>query len=154
MNRCWIKSPQGAMPLILPVAHTGSPRTLEEVKLVYQENWPLRMERSLSACYRKSAYFEYYFPDIQALLHRRHEGLWAFCLEGIEIMARASGKIPPPLRTDALPFEFSEKTFPPRPDLQEDSEKSHFQLFGPFIPGLSGLDALFHYGPDFAAHQA
>lgn len=147
MNRFWLKAPGQPMLMVVPVVHIGRTRTLSETEIAYTDNWPIRMERSIESCYRKSAYFEHYFPEVQAILHQRFEKLIDLNLATTALISKGFGlSIANGLVTE--PFDFPESIFPSKPFIQDTSELPRFQLFGAFIPGLSGLDALFNYGPE------
>jgi len=147
MNRFWIKAPSQPMLLIVPVAHIGRTRKFSETTIVYQDSWPVRMERSIESCYRKSAYFEHYFPEIQQLLRHPFEKIQELNIASISLVAKGMG-LSTKWNYSTEPFEFSEKMFPSRPNQEDENEPGRFQLFEPFVSGLSSLDALFHYGPD------
>ncbi len=147
MNRFWIKAPSQPMLLIVPVAHIGRTRKFTETTIVYQDSWPVRMERSIESCYRKAAYFEHYFPEIQTLLQTPFEKLQELNLASLSLLAKGMG-LSTKWNYSTEPFEFSENIFPPRPNQEVEKEPARYQLFGSFVSGLSSLDALFHYGPD------
>jgi hypothetical protein len=144
MNRCWIKSPGQPLALIVPVEHIGRPRSFEETRVVYRENWPIRMERSIETYYRKSAYFEHYFPEIQKLLNNRYELLSDLNMATVRLLYQAIHRPFPEIRQE--PFQFFETDFPPKPSAFVSVENERFQLYGNFVSGLSSLDILFHYG--------
>lgn len=147
MNRFWLKAPGQPMLMIVPVVHIGRTRTLSETEIAYKDNWPIRMERSIESCYRKSAFFEHYFPEVQAILNQRFEKLTDLSLASTTLLSKGFGL--GLLNVSGVePFDFPENIFPPRPFPQDLSELPRFQLFGEFVPGLSGLDALFNYGPE------
>jgi hypothetical protein len=147
MNRFWIKAPGQPMVLIVPVAHIGRTRKFSETTIVYQDSWPVRMERSIESCYRKAAYFEHYFPEIQKLLQTPYDKLQEMNLASLFLLAKGMG-FPSQFNYSSDPFVFPENVFPSRPNAVSEHESPRYQLFGPFVPGLSSLDALFHYGPD------
>jgi hypothetical protein len=144
MNRCWIKTPGQALALIVPVEHIGRPRSFQETRPVYRENWQIRMERTLETFYRKSAFFEHYFPEIQKIIHTRFDTLSELNMASVSFVFQALGAPLPPI-TESV-FVFPETDFPPDPTRFSGFEKERFQLYGPFIPGLSVLDVLFHDG--------
>lgn len=147
MNRFWLKAPGQAMLMIVPVAHIGRTRTFSETEIVYTDNWPVRMERSIESCYRKSAYFEHYFPEVQNVLNQRFSNISEMNLASIALLSRGFGLNQPVERTLDT-FEFPETIFPSRPSGPDPLEPPRYQLFGDFVPGLSGLDVLFNYGPE------
>jgi hypothetical protein len=147
LNRCWIKTAQGAYALTIPLLHTGSARRYEDTYISYHENWPLRMLRTLNTNYRKSAYYEYYFPELEEILRAKPQTLSALNHSLIIWMCRVF-HLKPVFSQNPNDFRLDEVLFPPKPSPLLSHQVSHFQLYGEFIPGLSALDVLFHYGPD------
>lgn len=150
MSRCWIKTPGNPLALILPVAHTGEKRKLDAARIVSQENWQIRYLRSIESNYRKSAYFEQYFPEVEqivladtSLLSEINQLSCRFLWEKFRL-----GKFP---EICAENFIFPEDLLPSdplkHPDAEQDIEP-WYQLYGDFVPGLSSLDILFHEGPE------
>jgi len=149
MNRCWIKTASGIQALVIPMVHTGNPREFKEAGISYQENWPQRFSRTLMAAYKKSAYYDYYFPEFSELFNSRPDTLSELNLSCTSILWKVMGKNNYPEINNSEKFTFSEIDYPPRPHTETipACESDRFQLFGDFIPGLSALDVLFHYGP-------
>ena len=64
-NRANIYSPEGALCLVVPVIKGSKNHTkVKDVKISYDFNWQRLHWQSLQACYRRSAYFEYYEDDL------------------------------------------------------------------------------------------
>jgi hypothetical protein len=147
LNRCWIKTAQGPFSLTLPLIHTGAARRYEEARISYHENWPVRMLRTFTTNYRKSAYFEYYYPDLEAILLAKPEYLHSLNHELMVWMCRVF-QLTPVFQEPAIDFRLDEIMYPPTLSSIALSEVPYFQLYGDFIQGLSALDLLFHYGPD------
>lgn len=147
LNRCWIKTAQGAYALTLPLLHTGAARRFENTRISYHENWSIRMLRTLTTNYRKAAYYEYYFPEIETLLQAQPETLLELNHQMIILMCRVF-RLNPVFAQDNTEFRLDEVVFPPKPSPAVIHKTPYFQLYGDFISGLSALDLLFHYGPD------
>jgi len=147
LNRCWIKTAQGPYALTIPLIHTGAARRYENTQISYHENWPVRFLRTITTNYRKSAYYEYYFPELEEIFRAKPNTLLDLNHQCIVLMCRVF-QIKPSFSDNEVDFRLDEILFPPTPSLVSSRSISHFQLYGDFTPGLSALDVLFHYGPD------
>lgn len=60
-NRAYIAGPNGVICLSIPLQKGRNQRTImKDVKICNDEAWQKHHWKSLEACYRRSAYFEYY----------------------------------------------------------------------------------------------
>ena len=155
-NRCYILASDGPQMLQVPVVH-GDDLAIRSIRIDYSTPWVVRTERALSTAYETSAFFEYYAPELFALLESGEPLLWDFNIKLTEWCAAKAGvhcNLQP--TTDfAAPgsvvddYRFS--IHPKRP-MPEISLKPWYQVFkekaGGFTPGLSILDLLFNEGPD------
>ncbi len=158
-NRCLLAGPNGIQRLSIPLQkgkHQSLP--IQEVRLSYNENWPLNSWRGIQTAYGSAPFFIHYADDIREVLMARHERLWDLNIAALRTSFRL-------LRwTDRL--QIKETT-----DYQKTKEGSsdwrdrispkqackdipaYPQVFADkhgFIPDLSILDLLFCMGPSAA----
>lgn len=155
-NRCYILASDGPQMLQVPVVH-GDDMSIRSVLVDYSTPWVVRTERALATAYETSAFFEYYAPELFALLESGEPRLWDFNLSLIRWCAAKAGihcnMVPttefvgPNTLEDDFRFSIHPKRpmppIPVRPWYQVFKEKA-----GGFTPGLSILDLLFNEGPD------
>lgn len=155
-NRCYILASDGPQMLQVPVVH-GADMSIRQVLIDYSTPWVVRTERALATAYETSAFFEYYAPELFALLESGEPLLWDFNLRltqwcamkaGVQCEFRPTTDFAAP-GTVEDDFRFS--IHPKRP-MPEIPLKPWYQVFkekaGGFTPGLSILDLLFNEGPD------
>lgn len=155
-NRCYILASDGPQMLQVPVVH-GADMSIRNVLVDYSTPWVVRTERALSTAYETSAFFEYYAPELFAILESGEPRLWDFNLSLIRWCAAKAGihcTLEPTTDftapgTQEDDFRFSIHPKRPLPSL---GLKPWYQVFkqkaGGFTPGLSMLDLLFNEGPD------
>lgn len=155
-NRCYILASDGPQMLQVPVVH-GADMSIRNILVDYSTPWVVRTERALATAYETSAFFEYYAPELFALLESGEPRLWDFNLSLTRWCAAKAGiqctlepttefALPGSLEDD---YRFSIHPKRPMPPL---GLKPWYQVFkqkaGGFTPGLSILDLLFNEGPD------
>lgn len=154
-NRANIYSPDGALTLTVPVSKGAKNHTkTKDVKISYDFKWQRLHWLSLEACYRRSAYFEYYEDDFAPFYQKQTTYLFDYNREMLELLLRLL-KIKQPLEfTDTY-----EATYPNLTDLRSafspkitpgEQQKPYFQVFEErhgFIKDLSIADLLFNQGP-------
>ena len=155
-NRCYILASDGPQMLQVPVVH-GADMSIRSVLIDYSTPWVVRTERALSTAYETSAFFEYYAPELFALLESGEPHLWDFNLSLIRWCAAKAGvhcEIRPTLDFSApgtVEDDFRYSVHPKLP-MPAIPLKPWYQVFkekaGGFTPGLSILDLLFNEGPD------
>src|SRR3984885_10972282 len=92
-NRANISSPDGVLALTVPVVRGAKNHTkIKDVKISYDFNWQRLHWQSLQACYRRSAYFEYYEDELAPFYEKNfpflfdyNEQLLHFLLKAIKI---------------------------------------------------------------------
>ena len=154
-NRANIYSPDGLLTLVVPVVKGSKVHTpVKDVKISYDFNWQRLHWMSLQACYRRSAYFEYYEDDFaifyeakEMFLFDLNEKLLHMLLNLLKIKATINytESYDPGYRVmkDYRQSMSSKKesAFPQKP---------YYQLFEDrhgFLKNLSIVDLLFNHGP-------
>jgi len=155
-NRANIYSPDGVLSLVVPVVKGSKVHTkIKDVKISYDFRWQRLHWMSLEACYRRSAYFEYYEDAFAPFYQKQYKFLFDLNEELLHLILK-SIKAPvsfkktedylasyPTAVTD-LRDAFSAKKDP------ETQQKPYFQVFEErqgFKKNLSIVDLLFNQGP-------
>src|ERR1700748_309089 len=78
-NRANICSPDGVLALTVPVIKGSKNHTsIKDVQISYDFNWQRLHWLSLQACYRRSAYFEYYEDEFAQFYHKKFDFLFDY----------------------------------------------------------------------------
>src|ERR1700754_1888355 len=78
-NRADIYSPDGKLSLVVPVIKGAKNHTkIKDVRISYDFNWQRLHWMSLQACYRRSAYFEYYEDDFARFYEEKFDYLFDY----------------------------------------------------------------------------
>jgi len=157
-NRCIILSPNGNLPLTVPVQKVSGKKILmNEIKIDYSTNWQAEHLKSIEAAYRSSPFFEFYIDSFLKFFKSRYDLLIDF---NTEILKTLLYEI-----EISKNFTFTEEYFKENPDFRrgihpkekEQINDSNFkpinytQVFSSkfdFQPNLSVLDLLFNEGPN------
>lgn len=156
-NRANIYSPEGILTLVVPVVKGSKKHTkVKDVKISYDFDWQRLHWQSLGACYRRSAYFEYYEDDLAVFYDKKkqipylfdyNEQLLQLLLKFIKI------------KTEIKYTDEYHAAYPSLPDFRasihpkkdaEWEQKPYFQVFEDrkgFLKNLSIVDLLFNQGP-------
>lgn len=155
-NRCRLASSQGAFELSLPLeGGKNNQCPIREVRLAYDENWPVQHWRTLETCYRSAPFWLFYADHFEPVfLEKKWELVWDFNLAlfkkmvqlfDLQLVITFSEKFEPVSEAD-LRGIFS----PKKSDLPPGFlPKKYPQLFEDrlgFLPNLSALDLLFCLG--------
>src|SRR6201996_1423789 len=89
-NRADIYSPDGKLSLVVPVIKGAKNHTkIKDVRISYDFNWQRLHWMSLQACYRRSAYFEYYEDDLTPFYEQQFEFLFDYDQQLLEFLLKA-----------------------------------------------------------------
>jgi len=155
-NRANIYSPDGILALTVPVVRGAKNHTkIKDVKISHDFDWQRLHWLSLQACYRRSAYFEYYEDEFVQFYEKKfpflfdyNEQLLRFILKSIK------------LKVDLNYTVTYEAEYPSLIDLRNSmspkkeadfNQKAYFQVFEErkgFQKNLSIVDLLFNQGPN------
>ncbi len=154
-NRANIYSPDGVLPLVVPVVKGAKNHTkITDVKISYDFNWQRLHWMSLQGCYRRSAYFEYYEDDFAPFYEDKPVYLFDYNEQLLAVILKLL-KINQPINYT----ETYEAEYPTLTDLRNSispkkefafEQKPYFQLFEDrhgFQKNLSIVDLLFNQGP-------
>ncbi|MGZ3755057.1 MAG: WbqC family protein [Mucilaginibacter sp.] len=154
-NRTDIYSPDGKLSLVVPVVKGSKNHTkIKDVKISYDFNWQRLHWMSLQACYRRSAFFEYYEDDFSVFYHDKYTFLFDYNEQLLQFILKA---VKMPLSMNYT--ETYETAYPGLTDLRlafnakkepDFKQKAYFQVFeerAGFLKNLSIIDLLFNQGP-------
>jgi len=154
-NRADIYSPDGKLSLVVPVIKGSKNHTkIKDVKISYDFSWQRLHWMSLQACYRRSAYFEYYEDDLAPFYEKRYNYLFDYNEQLLQFILKAI-KMPLALNyTGTYEHEYASladfrAVISPKKESGFE-QKSYFQVFeerSGFMKNLSIADLLFNQGP-------
>ena len=153
-TRTNVMTANGVQTLTIPVIKTNGNHTLtKDIEISYKESWQQIHLRCLESAYRKSAYFDYYFPYFEKIYKQKFNTLVElndFCLKTILKILKAKKDYS--FTTD---FEKITDENDYRVSLSKGTNKiemkPYYQVFADrhgFIPNLSIVDLLFNEGPN------
>jgi hypothetical protein len=156
-NRCRVADSNGVLDLTVPVENGRNARGLmKDIRISYREDWTTRHWRTLTSCYQRAPFFEYYGEAVFALLSARPIFLLDLnmsILDWLQKVIKLEGKISKTTefqkmadmgvkdaRNKELPKNYLERPFPIR-YTQVFEDRIGFQS------NLCILDLLFCAGP-------
>ena len=153
-TRTNVMTANGIQTLTIPVIKTNGNHTLtKDIEISYKESWQQIHLRCLESAYRKSAYFDYYFPYFEKIYKQKFNSLIElndFCLKTILKILKTKKEYS--YTTD---FEKITNEDDFRISLSKGTNKieikPYYQVFADrhgFIPNLSIIDLLFNEGPN------
>lgn len=153
-TRTNVMTANGIQTLTIPVIKINGNHTLtKDIEISYKESWQQIHLRCLESAYRKSAYFDYYFPYFEKIYKQKFNTLVElndFCLKTILKIMKAKKDYS--FTTD---FERIVDENDYRISLSKGTNKiemkPYYQVFADrhgFIPNLSIVDLLFNEGPN------
>jgi hypothetical protein len=154
-NRTNIYSPDGVLALTVPVVKGSKNHTvIKEVKISYDFKWQRLHWMGLQACYRRSAYFEFYEDDFAPFYESKEQFLFDYNEKFLQLLLKLLK-----IKTNITYTETYEPAYPALTDLRDVispkkepvfAQKPYFQVFEEnhgFIKNLSIVDLLFNQGP-------
>lgn len=160
-NRCVVAGSNGLINLSIPLVNGRDQRVAyRHLKVDNSQAWQVQHWRTITSCYQKAPFFEYYAPGVEALLNGGYEQLFDLNLAILTWLKKVL-KLPVVLQTTADYLNhYPEETitdarnrWQPKNFQQASAESGlapYFQLFEDrigFQPNLSILDLLFCAGP-------
>ena len=153
-TRTNVMTANGVQTLTIPVIKTNGNHTLtKDIEISYKESWQQVHLRCLESAYRKSAYFDYYFPYFEKIYKQKFNTLVElndFCLKTILKIMKVKKDYS--FTTD---FKRIADENDYRISLSKGTNKiemkPYYQVFADrhgFIPNLSIVDLLFNEGPN------
>ncbi len=153
-TRTNVMTANGIQTLTIPVIKTNGNHTLtKDIEISYKESWQQTHLRCLESAYRKSAYFDYYFPYFEKIYKQKFNTL----IELNEYSLKTILKILKVKKDFSYTTDFEKITNENdyRISLSKGTNKieikPYYQVFADrhgFIPNLSIVDLLFNEGPN------
>jgi len=154
-NRANVYTPDGVLGLTVPVMKGSKNHTkIKDVKISYDFEWQRLHWLSLQACYRRSAYFEYYEDELAPFYEKKFDYLFDYNEQLLRFVLKAMK-----MKIDYSYTQNYEVAYPELADYRESinpkretdfNQKPYFQVFEDrkgFIKNLSIVDLLFNQGP-------
>jgi len=154
-NRASVHSPDGVLTLTVPVSKGSKNHTkIKDVLISYDFEWQRLHWLSLQACYRSSAYFEYYEDDFSRFYHEKFDYLFDYNEQLLQFLLKALK-----LKVSYKYTESYEADYTTLIDLRnaistkkesDFNQKPYFQVFeerNGFLKNMSIIDLLFNQGP-------
>ncbi|MEO3404839.1 WbqC family protein [Mucilaginibacter sp. CAU 1740] len=154
-NRANIYTPDGVLALVVPVIKgSKNHTTVKDVKISYDFRWQRLHWQSLQACYRRSAYFEYYENDFAPFYEKQFEFLFDYNQELLSLLLKLTKikievKFTDEYKADYPHLKDFRHSIHPKKET-EMQQKPYFQVFEDrqgFKKNLSIIDLLFNQGP-------
>ncbi len=158
-NRCRVAGSNGVIDLSVPLLKGRDQKAcFRDLQISYHQNWILQHWRTVTSCYSKAPFFEYYAPGIQAILEKRFAFLWELNWHTLQWLQKATGleavlsqtEQPEPACPQDSCIDMRGKNY-----WQQSPLPAYYQLFEDrigFQPNLSILDLLFMEGPAARAY--
>lgn len=152
-TRCRVMTANGIETLTIPVVKTNGNHTLtKDIKISYKESWQQTHLRCLESAYRKSAYFDYYYPYFEKIYKQKFETL-------IELNNYSFKTILKLLKVEKE-YSYTEdfekiisnddyRISLSKTEKNDFKMKTYYQVFADrhgFVPNLSIVDLLFNEG--------
>jgi hypothetical protein len=154
-NRAHVFTPDGVLALTVPVIKGSKTHTkIKDVKISYDFDWQRLHWLSLQACYRRSAYFEYYEDELTPFYEKKFDFLFDYNQQLLQFLLKAIK-----LKVDLQYTDSYEVDYPQLNDYRNSinpkkeshfEQKPYFQVFEErkgFQKNLSIVDLLFNQGP-------
>jgi hypothetical protein len=154
-NRANICSPDGVLVLTVPVTKGAKNHTkIKDVKICYDFEWQRLHWLSLQACYRRSAYFEYYEDEFAVFYEKKFPFLFDYNEQLLQFILKSTKIKLEPKYTESYEPEYTtaeDCRYSISPKKENDFEqKTYYQVFeerNGFLKNLSIVDLLFNQGP-------
>jgi hypothetical protein len=161
-NRCIVAGSNGLVNLSVPVENgRDQKRPFKDVRISYREDWQKLHWRTITSCYNKSAFFDFYRDDVEKFFLKKEMFLFDLNLaiiNWLKTVLHFHAEIV--IRDDAGFLTGREEVIDLRdkclPKNFQDAEAAqscpkYFQVFSNrigFQPNLSIIDLLFNEGPN------
>jgi WbqC-like protein family len=154
-NRANVYTPDGVLTLTVPVSKGSKNHTnIKDVKISYDFEWQRLHWLSLQACYRRSAYFEFYEDEFVVFYENKFPFLFDYNEQLLQFILKSLK-----IKTELKYTESYEESYPNLADFRSSinpkkemaiEQKPYFQVFEDrkgFIKNMSIIDLLFNQGP-------
>ena len=154
-TRCNVLTANGVQTLTVPVIKTNGNHTLtKDIEISYKESWQQVHLRCLESAYRKSAYFDYYFPYFEKIYKQKFNTLIElneFCMKAILKLLKAKKNILYTTDFEKIIDENDYRIALSKNEVNKIEMTEYYQVFSDrhgFVSNLSIIDLLFNEGPN------
>ncbi|MBO5848435.1 MAG: WbqC family protein [Bacteroidales bacterium] len=156
-TRCNVMTANGAQTLTVPVIKTNGNHTLtKDIEISYKESWQQVHLRCLESAYRKSAYFDYYFPYLEKIYKQKFNTLIElneYSMKAILKLLKIKKEISYTNDFEKITDEKDYRIALSKNEVNKEGMPEYYQVFSDrhgFISNLSIVDLLFNEGPNSA----
>ncbi len=154
-NRLWLSGADGLLCLSIPLEASRNEKQLYKDVRIAPGNWAISHFRTITSCYNRSPWFEYYRDELAVLYATPQRFLWDWnlaCFNWLNQHLPSPGGYYPPGSTRRVKEIDARNYFRPgnKAEWLGGDTVKYTQVFEDrvgFIPGLSILDLLFCEGP-------
>lgn len=156
-NRCYVNTAQGKKMLTVPLADRSGKIFTRDVRVEPGTRWRNNHWRTIESAYRKAPFFEYYSPELKAILFEGHDhlldlnrDLLSFCLRNGGINKSVSVSVSYEADIEKVEFDMRSAVSDKKPFVNRNYYRpvSYYQVFGSeFVSNLSFIDLLLCEGP-------
>ncbi len=153
-TRCNVMTANGVQTLTIPVIKVNGNHTLtKDIEISYKESWQQVHLRCLESAYRKSAYFDYYFPYFEKIYKQRFNTLVElndYCLKVILKLIKVKKEYSYTEDFEKIIDNTDYRISLSKNEVNKIEMKPYYQVFADrhgFISNLSIADLLFNEGP-------
>ena len=144
----------GIQTLTVPVVKVNGNHTLtKDIEISYKESWQQVHLRCLESAYRKSAYFDYYFPYFEKIYKQKFSTLIElndYCLKVILKLIKVKKEYSYTEDFEKIIGNNDYRVSLSKDETNKKEMKPYYQVFADrhgFISNLSIVDLLFNEGP-------
>ncbi|MBO5854470.1 MAG: WbqC family protein [Bacteroidales bacterium] len=156
-TRCNVLTANGVQTLTVPVIKTNGNHTLtKDIEISYKESWQQVHLRCLESAYRKSAYFDYYFPYLEKIYKQKFNTLIElneYSMKAILKLLKIKKEISYTNDFEKITDEKDYRIALSKNEVNKEGMPEYYQVFSDrhgFISNLSIVDLLFNEGPNSA----
>lgn len=152
-TRCNVMTANGVQTLTVPVIKVNGNHTLtKDVEISYKESWQQVHLRCLESAYRKSAFFDYYFPYFEMIYKEKFNTLVElndYCLKTILKLLKVKKEYFYTEDFEKITDDNDYRIALSKNEINKIEMKPYYQVFADrhgFISNLSVIDLLFNEG--------
>lgn len=153
-TRCSVMTANGLQTLTVPIVKINGNHTMtKDIAISYKEPWQQIHQRCLESAYRKTPYFDYYFPYLEKAYSTRFDTLIElneFCMSFIFKTLKIRRQIAYTDDYEPISDRDDYRIILSKWARNDTSFPRYYQVFSdrqPFVSNLSIIDLLFNEGP-------
>lgn len=153
-TRCNVMTANGLQTLTVPIVKINGNHTMtKDIAISYREPWQQIHQRCLESAYRKTPYFDYYFPYLEKAYSTRFDTLIElneFCMSFIFKTLKIRRQIAYTADYEPISDKGDYRVGLSKWTKNDTAFPRYYQVFSdrqPFVSNLSVIDLLFNEGP-------